>query len=126
MPADDRPARLLSRVYLSSQDPAMRAKAIPHLEHLDLREQNSPAYASELARLHAAAGDTEAAWRAGERAAMIAPYDADEREFAARVAIQAGQLGDARRHIAALVLLEPDRERHRQRLEAIDRMLGGG
>ncbi|MEZ6318332.1 MAG: hypothetical protein R3B49_06210 [Phycisphaerales bacterium] len=122
-PGDDQPRRLLARIYLSSDNPKERAKAVASLEYLDAREQSTPAYASELARLHAAAGELEAAPRGAERAAMIAPYDADEREFAARVAIQSGHLDDAERHIEALTVLEPDRPRHQERLEAIKRMI---
>ncbi len=123
VPVAATPHRLLTRVYLSSDDPERQQLAVPHLEFLDLREQSSPAFAAELARLAEAAGDHTSAHAHAERTVMIAPYDARERERAARVAILAGNLDAARRHLAALARLEPDRDRHRKRLEAIDRMI---
>jgi len=119
-PVDPWPRRELVRYYLGSDDPS---RAIDHLEWLDAREQHSPAFAAELARQYAALGRWSDAHSKAERTTVIAPFDADEREFAARVAIKAGRLHDARRHIRALTLIEPDRDIHRQRLEAIDRML---
>ncbi len=123
VPVAGTPHRLLSRVYLSSDDPETQQRAVPHLEFLDAREQSTPAFAAELARLAEAAGDHAKAHAHAERTVMIAPYDARERERAARVAILAGNLDAARRHLAALVQLEPDREQHKKRLDAIDRMI---
>ncbi|GJM18697.1 MAG: hypothetical protein DHS20C14_09100 [Phycisphaeraceae bacterium] len=123
IPVASTPHRLLSRVFLSSDDPEDHARAIPHLAFLDEREQSTPAFAAELSRLYEQAGDTAAAHRYAERVVMIAPYDADGRERAARTAILAGELLDARRHLAALVALEPDRARHQQRLDAMDAMI---
>ncbi len=115
-PVDPKPHRLLARLYLDSGEPA---RAIPHLEYLDAREQKTPAYASELARRYAAQRDFARALRSAERATQIAPYDARPRELAATVAIQAGELRTADRHILALTELEPDRPIHRERLEAL-------
>jgi hypothetical protein len=57
------------------------------------------------------------------RAAQISPYEPVIRVPAAEIAIEAGRLDLARRHILALTLLEPDHERHRRRLAAIDRLI---
>ena len=122
-PVDPAPHRLLARLFLASQDAAERARAIPHLEYLDAREQNSPVYAAALARLGAEVGDLDLASERAERATTIAPFDASLRELAARVALLQKDLPRARRHIAALVVLEPDREIHRRRLARVDELL---
>ena len=57
------------------------------------------------------------------RALQINAYHAPRRELAAAIAIEAGQLQIARRHIEALTLIEPDRPQHHNPLEAIDRMI---
>ena len=66
-PVDPMPHQLLGAYYL--QCDADRAKAVPHLEYLDAREQNSVAYASELARLYATSGDLTKAGQKAERVA---------------------------------------------------------
>ena len=118
-PMFDLPHKLLARLYLadSSGDPG---RAIPHLEWLDAREQKSPALASELARRYGVAGDWSRAWVKARRATQIAPYDPRTRELAATVAIQRRDFDAARHQLEALLLLEPDRELHRQRLEALE------
>ena len=103
-----------------------RAAAAPHLEFLDARADSDPAFAIELARARRAAGDSARALEAAERAARIDPYDPATRELAAACAIEAGRLDLARLHIAALVLLEPTRERHAERLRRIDEMIAQG
>jgi Flp pilus assembly protein TadD len=100
-------------------DAGEAARAMPHLEYLDAREQKTPAYASELARRYAAQREMGRAVVKAERATQLAPYDARPRELAATVAIQAGELQTAERHILALTALEPDRAIHRERLEAV-------
>ena len=60
---------------------------------------------------------------AAERAARMNAYDPATRELAASCSIEAGRLEDARRHIAALAVLEPRQPRHAKRLEAIDRLI---
>ena len=122
-PVDPAPHRLLARLWLASVDAATRAQAIEHLEYLDAREQSSPVYASALARLLAEAGRLDEASARAERATTIAPFDASLRELAARVALMQKDYGRARRHIAALTVLEPDREIHQRRLERIDEMI---
>ncbi|RMD66685.1 MAG: hypothetical protein D6824_00375, partial [Planctomycetota bacterium] len=123
-PVDDMPHRMLAKLFLHSGDAAEVLRAVPHLEYLDLREQSTPTYAVELAKLYAQQGDAAKALAKITRATQIAPFDATIRELAAAVAIQAGALDAAQRHIEALVAIEPDREIHKQRLERIKAMRG--
>lgn len=129
-PVDPKPHRLLAKMYLdeAASDPSLLAtqanRAVPHLEYLDAREQRTPLYAMELARRYATMGDFTKASAKAERATQIAPYDARTRELAATIAIQAKDLPTAERHIVALTVLEPDREIHRKRLEAVRKMEG--
>jgi len=122
-PIDPEPHRLLARLYLNGETHAARRRAIPHLEYLDVREQYSPAYAIELARLYSADKRWTLAEEKADRATKIAPFDAGHRELAATIAIQSGSIREAERHIAALVELEPDRDVHRRRLERIREMI---
>ena len=100
------------------------ARAIPHLEYLDAREQYSAAYAAELARRYGAIGAYAEAGRFAERATMIAPFNGNYRELAATVAIRLKDWDTAERHLLALVDLEPGREVHKRRLEALGKMRG--
>jgi hypothetical protein len=118
-PADDAPHRRLARHYLAGESFAERAKAVEHLEFLDVREINSPAYAAELADLYAKLGEKDRAFAKAERASGIAPFDANQREQAARMALLAGDRAAAERHLTALTIIEPDREIHRRRLGAL-------
>lgn len=121
-PVDPLPHKLLAAMYLAGRDvPAGSTplEAIPHLAYLDVREQSSPGYATELARLHAAKGDHSGAMAAATRATQLAPYDGTIREFAATIALLAQDLDAAERHLTALTVLEPDREVHRRRLDAL-------
>jgi tetratricopeptide (TPR) repeat protein len=121
-PSDDAPHRRLARHYLAGETFAERARAVEHLEFLDVREINSPAYAAELAELYAKLGDRERAFAKAERASGVAPFDANQREQAARMALLAGGRAAAERHLSALTIIEPDREVHRRRLEALRAM----
>ena len=124
-PTDDRPRRLLARHYLEAGAGERQANAIEHLEFLDAREQNSATYAVRLANLYAAREDLDRALTKALRAVRISPFDADHRELAARVAIVGGDLRQASHQIEALTTIEPDREIHRRRLQAIrDRFAG--
>lgn len=118
-PVDPMPHRHLARLYLAGAAPE---KAIPHLEYLDAREQKSFAYAVELARRYAALGEFAKARAKAERATQIAPFDPANREIAATVCIQAGDLASAERHIEALTEIEPQHDLHRRRLERIREM----
>ena len=102
------------------------AAALRHLRELDLRADKDNIYALAIARNRRAAGDAAAAMAAAERAVRMNPFDASVRELAASIAVEAGQLGVARVHVAALTALEPDREIHRRRLERVDALLGAG
>lgn len=115
-PVKNLPHRVLARYYL---DQGKSAEAIPHLEFMDEREVYNPALAVELSKRYAAIGDFAKAFAKSERATHIAPYDAANREIAAAMAIKVGDLDAAYRHIDALTILEPDRDIHRRRLDAI-------
>jgi tetratricopeptide (TPR) repeat protein len=127
-PVDPKPHRLLARMYLAQADAdpaalaAEAAKAIPHLEFLDQREQKTATYAMELARRYAATGEMARATAKAERATQIDPFNPRPRELAATIAIQAKDFATAERHIRALTLIEPDREIHKQRLEALEKL----
>jgi tetratricopeptide (TPR) repeat protein len=120
-PVDDMPHRHLASRYLESDTPN---EAIPHLEFLDAREQHSAAYAVALTRRYAATGDWEKAKAKATRAVQIAPFDADMRELAATVALRMNDYDEAERQILALIEIEPDREIHQRRLEALRQMRG--
>lgn len=120
-PIDPMPHKLLAALYLDESSPAFdQAKAIPHLEYLDAREQNSASLSMQLARIYAAAGDWEKAWEKATRACVVAPYEAPSRELAATIAIKRGDFEGAKRHLEALSVLEPDRPIHAERLKALE------
>lgn len=120
-PVDPTPHKLLARLYLDGAGDGP-TEAIPHLEFLDAREQYSAAYAVELARLYWEAGDAGRAKAKAERAVRIAPFDADYRELAASIGVQARDWAMGERHIRALIAIEPDREVHRRRLDALEHL----
>ena len=125
-PMDVMPHKLLAEFYLSGNGESLDRgpeHAIPHLEYLDAREQRSAAYAIELARQYAAQGDLEKAAVKAERATQVNPYDAATREFAATTALRRKDYATAERHIHALTVFEPDRPVHKQRLEAVQKLL---
>lgn len=121
-PVDPMPHRELAAFYLAGEGLAKETGArgaIEHLEYLDAREQNSPTYAVQLARLYGAEQRWAEAIDKARRATRISPYDGTIREAAATIALQAGDLGEAEAQIWALTVIEPDREVHKQRLEAV-------
>ncbi|MBX3392138.1 MAG: tetratricopeptide repeat protein [Phycisphaeraceae bacterium] len=118
-PIDHMPHKQLARIHLASATPW---KAVAHLEFLDDREQYSTTYALELARLHAVAGDLEAAYRRVERASRIAPFDPSVRELAASIALMRKDYATARRHITAMIAIEPEQSIHSRRLRALDQL----
>lgn len=129
-PVDPLPHRLLARLLLAGAVPGESPDAaVPHLEFLDAREQNSPSFALELARIFARQANWPRALASITRATQIAPYDPALREEAARIVLRAAgagaapqrdvQLRDAERHLWALTIIEPNRPEHRQRLEAL-------
>lgn len=121
-PVDDLSHRLLASWYLTREEESARRKGIEHLEWLDERQTTSAAYAAELARQFVEVGDLDQAQFYAERASRIAPFDANGREYAARVALARGDLLTAERHIIALTIIEPDRPQHKKRLEAVRKM----
>ncbi len=120
MPHDPEPRRRLVRHARASGEDEV---AIEHLEWLDEREQHSPAYAAELARRYAELEQFGDALAKANRAATIAPFDASTREFAATIALRAGEHRHAERHLVALGEIEPGREIHKRRLEAVRRLI---
>lgn len=125
-PEDPRPHRLLARLALEGRLEGGAAVAVESLEFLDARESYTPVYARALAERYAAAGDLVGASEKSERVVVIAPFDAESREFAARVAIQSRRWDDADRHLRALMAIEPDRDIHVRRLERLREMRQGG
>jgi tetratricopeptide (TPR) repeat protein len=119
-PVDPYPHKALARIWLASETPE---RAIEHLERLDLLEEHSTALAVQLATLYRQQGDPRRALEKATRAVRINPYHAPNRELAAAIAIEAGDLDAARLHIVALTLLEPARPQHNKRLEAIDALI---
>jgi hypothetical protein len=119
-PVAELPHRLLARHFLETGQPD---EAIEHLEFLDVRASYEPAFAASLAELYAQRNEDELATAKAERATQVSPFDPRLRELAARVAIATDRLSDARRHIEALILLEPDRQQHFRRLEAIEGLI---
>jgi tetratricopeptide (TPR) repeat protein len=88
-PVDPFPHKKLAEIWLASEDPS---RAIEHLEALDALEEKSPVYAQKLARLYRTAGQLDKAQISSTRALHIDPYHAYNRELAAAIAIEAGDL----------------------------------
>lgn len=124
-PVDPMPHRHLARLYLAGAGDGPSA-AIAHLEYLDAREQHSGAYAIELARRYASLERWDLADAKAERATRIAPFNAPYREFAATIALKRGDHETALRHITALTRIEPHREIHQRRLEALQAQMPRG
>ncbi len=118
-PVDPMPHEQLARIYLASDHPT---DAIPHLEYLDAREENSPVFAAQLARQYRDLGDLDRAMAKAARAVNINPYHAANRELTAAVAIQQRDYETAKMHLEALTLIEPDRPRHAERLAALEKL----
>ena len=119
VPVAERPHRELVKHFLAQDDPAEQARAIPHLEFLDARAQYTPAFAAALATRYAESSDITRALIKADRAVSIAPFDADQRELAARVALVAQDFETAERHLDALTRIEPGRPEHAARLARI-------
>ncbi|TVQ30450.1 MAG: hypothetical protein EA376_12985 [Phycisphaeraceae bacterium] len=124
-PVDPMPHRLLARLRLRDDATDARIGAIPHLEFLDAREQRSSTYAIELADIYSRAGDLENASRKARRATHIAPFNAANREQAARVALLKRDYAEALTHLEALTVIEPDRAIHTRRLERLRELMAG-
>jgi len=115
-PVDPYPHRVLARHFLDIGQPQ---RAVEHLTRLDAFEVHGDSFAMELARLHREAGRLPEALEAVTKAVRINGYKAATRELAAAIAIEAGRLDLATLHLEALLLIEPDREIHHKRLEAL-------
>lgn len=124
-PVDPLPHRLLAKLALAGQMDDAPGRAIEHLEFLDAHELRSPAYALALAERYARLGRMDEAWAKAYRATLIAPFDAATREQAARIALLRGDMQAAERELVALTKIEPDRELHKRRLEALRAKMSG-
>jgi len=122
-PVDPFPHKKLAQMLLETE---RATEAIPHLEFLDVREEKTPVYAIQLAKLYRQQGDLPAALAKATRATYINPYNAPQRELAAAIAVEAKKYEVARMHIHALTLIEPDRPQHQKRLEAVEKLLKDG
>ncbi len=118
-PVDEMPHKRLARHYLASESFDERVQAIQHLEFLDVREVHTTAYADQLAELYAQTGDYERAFEKAIRSTQIAPFNASGREQAARMAMLINNLDAAEDQLRALIEIEPSREIHQKRLEAL-------
>ncbi|MEM9662458.1 MAG: hypothetical protein AAF937_09135 [Planctomycetota bacterium] len=125
VPVAERPHRDLVRHFLAQDNPAEQARAIPHLEFLDARAQYTPAFAAALATRYAESNRFELAMVKADRAVSIAPFDADQRELAARIALVTQDFETAERHLDALTRIEPDRPEHAARLARIREIMQG-
>ncbi|MFI4882151.1 MAG: tetratricopeptide repeat protein, partial [Phycisphaerales bacterium JB064] len=123
VPVADEPRRMLVLLARETGIDPDDTTTIAYLEHLDARAQYTGAYAAELARLYIRREEQSKAFAKAQRAARIEPFDAPTRELAATIAWRAGEPHTARDHVEALTIIEPDRDIHRQRLEAMDKRL---
>jgi tetratricopeptide (TPR) repeat protein len=123
VPVADLPRRMLVLLAREAGIDPTDSATIGYLEHLDARAQYTGAYAAELARLYMAQGEADKALTKARRAVNIEPFDAPTRELAATIAWRAGELQLARDYVQALTIIEPDRQIHQQRLDAMDQRL---
>ena len=126
-PVDPYPHRVWAKLATDAAGDGLSAAgdptALAHLRELDIRSDKDNVYALAIARNRRAAGDLPAALESAERAVRMNPFDPSVRELAAAIAVEAGRLDRARVHIEALVVLEPDRPLHKQRLERVQQLL---
>lgn len=106
--------------HIDRDEPGQAADALSVLVD---QEEYDPMVARKLSRQLRLAERFEEGSMAMERAVGISPYDPELREEAAAAAIEAGAMESARRHMEALVALEPDEPRHQRRLQALQTML---
>ena len=99
------------------------AEAVEPLERLDATDLRSSAWSERLSEIYGRLGEPHAAAEAAEQALYREPYNARLREMAATAWLRAGSAADARHHLWALTVLEPEVPLHRHRLEAVERML---
>ncbi|MCH2134743.1 MAG: hypothetical protein MK116_13455 [Phycisphaerales bacterium] len=119
-PGDPAGHEALARWWMEQDDPGRAAESIAVIV---AQEEYDPLVARRLSRAWRLAGRFEDGAEAMERSIGISPFDPGLREEAAAAAIEAAQLSVARRHLEALVMLEPDQPLHKRRLQALEAML---
>ncbi len=99
-------------------------EAVASLEQLDSQEQETGAWAHQLAEVYRARGQLEQAALAADRALQREPYNGTYRELAAAIALQGNNMDAAQRHLEAMTVIEPDKAVHFVRLAALYSKLG--
>jgi len=99
-------------------------EVINSLMVLDRIDNKQSKWAAQLAKIHRDADRLFEAYDAALRALHRDPYDGTLRELAATIAMQMGDLHEARFHMEQLTLLEPDRAVHFVRLAALYARMG--
>jgi tetratricopeptide (TPR) repeat protein len=119
-PVDPLSHRLLAQYWLTREPD----KAIEHLRWLDVRSDKESTYAAQIAAiaLRATPPRLDEAWPSAQRAVQIDPYNPAHRELAALVALQRTDYSAAEAHLQFLAELEPTRDQHTRRLEALQRL----
>jgi tetratricopeptide (TPR) repeat protein len=120
-PIDPWPHRALAKIALDLGKPQ---EAVGSLQILEREDRYTAAWATQLAGLHAEAGQLKQASNAIQRAIYCEPYNAELREQAARYAVMNKDLETAAYQVEALAMLEPDRAQHPKRLAVIYERLG--
>ncbi len=119
-PVDPYPDQVLARLHLDSDE---RHLAVAPLARLEALETRDPLYAHQLTLLLRELGSSEEARSSASKMLRIDPYRPEFHELAAAVSIETGRLDEARSFLEALIILEPDQNRHPRRLEALDRII---
>ena len=119
-PVDPYPDQVLARLYLDSNE---RHLAVAPLSRLEALETRDPLYAHQLTLLLRELGSFEEARSSASKMLRIDPYRPEFHELAAAVSIETGRFEEARSFLEALIILEPDQNRHPRRLEALERII---
>jgi tetratricopeptide (TPR) repeat protein len=120
-PVDHWPHRAMAQLATRAGD---LERAVPSLEALDALDNDSGAWAHQLAQVHRAAGRLDRASASIRRAVHRQPYNANFRTLAATIELQRGDATGALHQLRALSILEPTRAEHHVRLAALHHRLG--
>jgi Flp pilus assembly protein TadD len=121
VPVDPWPYQELLKLGPNPRNPREQTGA---LEFLDASEVTSGRWSMELARAYRAGNMLPQSVLAARRAVEREPFNPAYRELLATLLVQSRKLEEAAHEIQALMILEPDAVKHRQRLIAIYRRLG--